>query len=145
MRFWVRVPVLSEAMREVEPSVSTDWVFLTSTLTAGKGGQGGKPKHTTCLEQVACSVANQHLQQYQDASSSSPSCPPACILRAVSARDTVKVTSRPSGTVATTTPMASTMACTQVCPPRPMPMPMNTSPMMMAICKVEWSQFGSTL
>jgi hypothetical protein len=32
--FFVSVPVLSDAMSEVEPSVSTLSVFLTSTLTA---------------------------------------------------------------------------------------------------------------
>ena len=30
--FWVRVPVLSEQMQEVEPRVSTDSKFLTSTI-----------------------------------------------------------------------------------------------------------------
>jgi len=29
--FWVKVPVLSEQMQEVEPKVSTDSKFLTST------------------------------------------------------------------------------------------------------------------
>ena len=29
--FWVRVPVLSEQMQEVEPRVSTDSIFFTST------------------------------------------------------------------------------------------------------------------
>jgi len=32
MRFWVNVPVLSEQMQEVEPKVSTDSRFFTSTL-----------------------------------------------------------------------------------------------------------------
>mmetsp|Transcript_2233 Transcript_2233/g.8631 ORF Transcript_2233/g.8631 Transcript_2233/m.8631 type:complete len:244 (-) Transcript_2233:832-1563(-) len=32
MRFWVRVPVLSEQMQVVEPSVSTDSMFFTSTF-----------------------------------------------------------------------------------------------------------------
>jgi hypothetical protein len=34
MRFWVRVPVLSDAMTVVEPRVSTDCKFLTSTFLA---------------------------------------------------------------------------------------------------------------
>lgn len=32
MRFWVKVPVLSEQMQDVEPNVSTDSRFLTRTI-----------------------------------------------------------------------------------------------------------------